>query len=236
APGVEVRELLPDHAQRQVLVPLLAQHEPQPLEVGRAVLAVPPGRPPRLDQALLLEEAQLGRRQRREVGPEVGEHVRDAHGRLAGDTRRPGLDDARPRLGRCRRLTLGGGSGRAHDDAPAPCCPPAPGSAGPPPEASPPDRAGLGWNVIRNLPIWTSSPALSTARSMRSRLTYVPLSEPTSRTTNSSPSRTNSTCLRETVTSSRKMSASGLRPATVRSASSRNRAPALGPRWTTRRA
>ncbi len=51
-----------------------------------------------------------------------------------------------------------------------------------------------------------------------------------SRTTNSSPSRTNSACRRDTVTSSRKMSLSVLRPATVRTASSRKRAPALGPR------
>src|SRR5690625_403278 len=46
----------------------------------------------------------------------------------------------------------------------------------------------------------------------------------------------NSACRRETVTSSRKMSAVGWRPARVRSVSSRKRAPAVGPRWTMRRA
>jgi len=46
------------------------------------------------------------------------------------------------------------------------------------------------------------------------------------------PYRENSACRRETVTSSRKMSLSGWRPADVRSLSSRNRLPALGPRLT----
>src|SRR5918997_5354071 len=52
-------------------------------------------------------------------------------------------------------------------------------------------------------------------------------------TTNSPPSRRNSACRRETVTSSRKMSLSGCRPALVVSWSSRNRDPAFGPRLTT---
>src|SRR3954453_18269890 len=94
----------------------------------------------------------------------------------------------------------------------------------------------LGWKTRRYLPICTSSPSLRTASSIRSRSTYVPFRLPTSRTTNCPSRRMNSACLRETVTSSRKMSLSGRRPAVVRSASSRNRAPAFGPRWTTSRA
>jgi len=88
-------------------------------------------------------------------------------------------------------------------------------------------------NTSRNLPIWTSSPLLRVADSTRSRLTYVPLRLPTSRTVNPLPPRWNSACRRETVTSSRKMSLSGWRPLVVTSWSSRNRAPALGPRRTT---
>ena len=48
-----------------------------------------------------------------------------------------------------------------------------------------------------------------------------------------SPVRWNSACWRETVTSSRKISLSGCRPACTTSSSSRNREPEPGPRWTT---
>src|SRR5690606_41768224 len=58
----------------------------------------------------------------------------------------------------------------------------------------------------------------------------LPIWLPTSRTENAPPWRANSACLRETVTSSRKMSLSGCRPQDVRSLSRRNRLPALGPR------
>src|SRR5690606_4603683 len=61
----------------------------------------------------------------------------------------------------------------------------------------------------------------------------LPIWLPTSRTENAPPWRANSACLRETVTSSRKMSLSGCRPQDVRSLSRRNRLPALGPRFTT---
>src|SRR5690625_4081507 len=61
----------------------------------------------------------------------------------------------------------------------------------------------------RNLPIWTSSPFESAAESTGSRLTYVPLSEPTSTTVKVSFSLRNSACRRLTVTSSRKMSLAG---------------------------
>ena len=88
-------------------------------------------------------------------------------------------------------------------------------------------------NTSRNLPICTSSPLLRVADSTRSRLTYVPLRLPTSRTVKPARPRWNSACRRDTVTSSRKMSLSGCRPLVVTSWSSRNRAPALGPRRTT---
>src|SRR6185295_15659352 len=88
-------------------------------------------------------------------------------------------------------------------------------------------------NTSRNLPICTSSPVDSTAVSTGSRLTYVPFRLPTSTTTNSPASLRNSAWRRETVTSSRKMSLSGWRPALVTARSRRNRDPALGPRLTT---
>ena len=67
------------------------------------------------------------------------------------------------------------------------------------------------------------------ALSIRWRLTNVPFSEPWSSTKNE-PSRSTSTAwLRETVTSSRKMSQSGERPIRVRSPAGRNASPALPP-------
>src|SRR5699024_3041286 len=59
------------------------------------------------------------------------------------------------------------------------------------------------------------------------------LSEPTSVTVKVSPLRWNSACRRETVTSSRKISLSGCRPACTTSSSRRNREPEPGPRCTT---
>jgi class 3 adenylate cyclase len=91
-------------------------------------------------------------------------------------------------------------------------------------------------NTRRNLPIWISSWRASTAESTGSRLMYVPLRLPASIMRNSPFSRRNSAWRRLTVMSSRRMSLSGWRPADVKSRSSRNRAPALGPRLTISRA
>src|SRR5262245_22490370 len=83
--------------------------------------------------------------------------------------------------------------------------------------------------VRRYLPICSSSPFSSTALSMRLRLTNVPFSDPWS-STEKRPSRSTRTAwLRETVTSSRKISQSGERPTLVRSRVSMNLSPALPP-------
>src|SRR4051812_40202346 len=69
--------------------------------------------------------------------------------------------------------------------------------------------------VIRYLPIWISSPSSSCAESTRLRLTNVPLRLPWSSITKA-PSRCSTlACLRETVTSSRKIPQSGERPIVV---------------------
>src|SRR5581483_1162621 len=87
-----------------------------------------------------------------------------------------------------------------------------------------------------NFPIWISSPEASFVDSTRSRFTYVPFRLPRSWIQNSDPCRRISACRLDTVTSSRKTSLSGFRPAVVDSFSIRNVEPALGPRLTTRRA
>src|SRR5207302_10691786 len=66
-------------------------------------------------------------------------------------------------------------------------------------------------NVSRYLPIWSSSPSLSSAVSTRSRLTNVPFRLPWSSSCQWSPSCVNTACLRDTVTSSRKIAHSGER-------------------------
>src|SRR5690606_7862189 len=95
---------------------------------------------------------------------------------------------------------------------------------------------GRCWKIIRNFPICTSAPFCSSIESMSCRPTYVPLSDPVSRSVKPEGVRTNSACLRDTVTSSRKMSALGLRPTVTTSVSSRICAPASGPDTTTRSA
>src|SRR5581483_5657871 len=83
--------------------------------------------------------------------------------------------------------------------------------------------------VSRYLPIWSSSPFSSSWLSIRRRLTKVPFSEPWSSITNL-PSRSTSTAwLRDTVTSSRKISHSGDRPMRVRSPRGRKLSPARPP-------
>ena len=64
------RELLTDHAQRQELVALHAQDRLQPFDVVLAEQPVAALRPPRREQALVLEVADLGDRDVRELGLE----------------------------------------------------------------------------------------------------------------------------------------------------------------------
>ena len=79
------------------------------------------------------------------------------------------------------------------------------------------------------MPIWISSPSLSPAVSTRSRLTNVPLRLPWSSIFQRSPSFVKTACLRETVTSSRKIAHSGERPIVVGLSSSGNVSPARPP-------
>src|ERR671922_294351 len=83
--------------------------------------------------------------------------------------------------------------------------------------------------VRRYLPIWRSSPSPSSPDSIRRRLRKVPFRLPRSSMKNEPSRRTSTACLRETVTSSRKMSQSGERPIVVRSPSGRNVSPVLPP-------
>ena len=86
------RQLLPDHPQRQILVALGGQHEPQPVRRRPRVLAVAGGGALRLDQPLGLEEPQLRDGRVGELGAQVGQHLADAHQRSrAGRGRCPGL-------------------------------------------------------------------------------------------------------------------------------------------------
>ena len=70
-PAVDGVQLLPDHPQRQVLVALRGQHEAQPGHIVAGVLAVAGRRPLRLDQALGLQEPQLGDGDVRELRPQL---------------------------------------------------------------------------------------------------------------------------------------------------------------------
>ena len=64
-------QFLPDHAQRQELVPLQAENRLQALDVVLAEEPVTALRPPRREQALVLEVADLGDRDVRELGLEA---------------------------------------------------------------------------------------------------------------------------------------------------------------------
>src|SRR6185503_18283180 len=70
-------------------------------------------------------------------------------------------------------------------------------------------------NVSRYLPTWTSSPSSSCADSTRLRFTNVPLRLPWSSTKKPLSRSIITACLRETVTSSRKIPQSGERPIVV---------------------
>src|SRR5919198_6201797 len=168
-------ELLADDAERQELVALQAQDRLQPLDVLLAEEPVAALRPPRREQALILEVADLRDGDVREL---VFQHPADGP-----DRQQPGF-----RRGRHQRPK----------------------------------------KVNRYLPICSSSPSSSCADSTRLRLTNVPLRLPWS-SMKKSPSRSRRiACLRDTVTSSRKMPQSGERP-TVVSPSSGNISPALPP-------
>src|ERR671937_1506031 len=168
-------ELLADDAERQELVALQAQDRLQPLDVFLAEEPVAALRPPRREQALILEVADLRDGDVREL---VLQHPADGP-----DRQQPGF-----RRGRHQRPK----------------------------------------KVNRYLPICSSSPSSSCADSTRLRLTNVPFRLPWSSMKNP-PSRLVSTaCLRETVTSSKKIPQSGERPIVV-SPSSVNISPALPP-------
>src|SRR5579884_11777 len=83
--------------------------------------------------------------------------------------------------------------------------------------------------VSRYLPIWSSSPSRSSAFSTRSRLTKVPFRLPWSSSRQRSPSFVKTACLRETVTSSRKIAHSGERPIVVGLSSTGNVSPERPP-------
>ena len=106
-----------------------------------AVLAVARRRALRLDQTLGLEEPQLRDGDVGELGPQLAEHLADAHQRAAPGPP-PALGEACPAAVICRLSR---------------------------PQLS--SRRGPAMNTSRNLPICTSSPLLSVAASTRSRLT-----------------------------------------------------------------
>src|SRR4051794_11729818 len=76
APG---RQLLADHAQRQELVALHAQDRAQARDVGLRVQPVAARRAPGLQQLLVLQVADLGDRDVRELLPERLAHGADGH-------------------------------------------------------------------------------------------------------------------------------------------------------------
>src|SRR4051794_5760657 len=82
--GAAGGQLLADDAQRQELVALQAQDRPQPLDVGLRVEPVPARRPAGREELLVLEVADLGDRDVRELLPERLAHGADGHRLLAG--------------------------------------------------------------------------------------------------------------------------------------------------------
>src|SRR5262249_17381909 len=158
---------------------LQAEDGRQPLDVVLGEEPVPALRPPRVQEPLILEVADL---RDRDVGELVLEPVADR-----ADREEPAAS---------------GGFGHRHQF----------------------------WRkVSRYLPIWTSSPSLRSAVSTRSRLTNVPFRLPWSSRLQRSPFLAKAACLRETVTSSRKIAHSGERPIIVGPSSSGNVSPARPP-------
>ena len=164
-----LEQMLLDHLERPEPIPLRSEHEPEPVHVLAAVLAVSRRAALGGDQPLGLEVVKLRMRQIGELVPQHLEHLTDAEPR--------GNGGARPaRSGGRHQIVL-------------------------------PVERVIGQAVLAD---WTSWPAWRRASSTRSLPTYVPFSEPRSRTRKPSPSRTNAACLRETVTSSRKISLFGV--------------------------
>jgi hypothetical protein len=75
-----------DDFQRQVLVALEGQDEAQALDVVRGVLPVPGAGPLRRDEALLLEEADLRRRDLRELPRQFAQDLADVEDTGGGKT------------------------------------------------------------------------------------------------------------------------------------------------------
>src|SRR5829696_77113 len=82
--AVDRIEMLLDHPQREVVVALLGQHEPQPGDVSGGELPVSGGGALGMDQPLRLEEADLRDRDVRELRAQLAEDLADAQ-------RRPGV-------------------------------------------------------------------------------------------------------------------------------------------------
>ena len=72
-----VGQPFPDHAQRQVRIPLHGQDVSQPRDVGRGEPAVPRARPGRLDQPLGLQKADLRGADIRKFRAQLGQHLAD---------------------------------------------------------------------------------------------------------------------------------------------------------------
>ena len=73
-----LRQSLADYPQRQVLVALRGQHEPQLLHIRRAEPPVPRRRASRADQALGLQETDLGDADLGKLTAQLDEHLADA--------------------------------------------------------------------------------------------------------------------------------------------------------------
>ena len=78
-----VGQAVADHLQRQEVLPLLAQHPAQPLDVVLEELAVARRRALRVDQSLALEEADLADRDVGELLPQERQDVTDGEVRAA---------------------------------------------------------------------------------------------------------------------------------------------------------
>jgi hypothetical protein len=83
---VECVEVLLDHPQRQIVVTLRGQHEPQPFDVVVVELAIARRSSLRFHQAFRLEEPDLRDRDVGKLGPQPREHLTD--GKTVGPRRR----------------------------------------------------------------------------------------------------------------------------------------------------
>ncbi len=90
AAGVELRKEPADHLERQVVIALHREHEPQPIHVRRRELAVPRLGARRRNELPLLEKPQLRRRQIWELRAELREHLTDTE--EVRSSRHPRLD------------------------------------------------------------------------------------------------------------------------------------------------